>query len=145
MLRKLLAAIGNWLFLPLLLLAVFLAACSGQKQKIAKAQMGIRGIRMALIRYAMHDGVYPTTEQGLQALIEKPTLPPEPKRWDGPYLNPENLIDPWDSKYVYRSPSTEDPKQYKYDLYSYGPNRRDGGDDDISIRSVEEMIEQHGK
>ena len=104
--------------------------------------MDIRSIRMALLRYAMNDGKYPTTEQGLQALVEKTILPPEPAKWDGPYLNPEYLIDPWGNKYVYHSPSVENPTLYKFDLFSYGPNGKEGDKDDITIRDIEKIIKQ---
>ncbi len=104
--------------------------------------MDIRTIRMALIKYAIHDGNYPTTKQGLQALIVEPTLPPKPATWDGPHIDPDFLVDPWGSKYVYRSPSTEDPKLHRYDLYSYGPNSEEGDDDDISIRDIEKLMKQ---
>jgi len=117
-------------------------SCSGKKRQIIKAEMDVRSIRMALLRYAMHDGQYPTTEQGLQALVEEPILPPKPAKWEGPYLNPEYLIDPWRNKYTYRSPSTDDPVLYKFDLFSYGPNRKAGDKDDINVRDIEKMIEQ---
>ena len=123
------------------LLAV--ASCSDQKNKIVKAERDIRAIRMAVLKYAMHDGSYPTTEQGLQALIAKPTLPPRPTSWTGPYLDPKYLVDPWDNEYVYRSPSVENPDLHKYDLYSYGPDRKKSDGDDITIRDIEKLLKQH--
>ena len=130
--------------LIIVMLAVILAvaSCSGQGNKSTKAEMDIRGIRMALLAYAMHDGNYPTTEQGLQALVKEPALPPKPASWDGPYLAPEGLVDPWGSKYVYRSPSVEDPALHKYDLYSYGPDRKKSNGDDITIRDIERLLKQ---
>lgn len=119
---------------------ILLAACSGQNKDITKAEMDIRTIRMALIGYAMHDGIYPTTEQDLKSLIEKPNLPPIPTAWEGPYLEPERLVDPWGNKYIYHSPSTENPKKYKYDLYSHGPDKKVGGKDDITIRDIEKLL-----
>jgi general secretion pathway protein G len=131
------------ILIVVILVGIFgFVSCSGQKKKIAKAEMDIRNIRMALIGYAMHDGKYPTTEQGLQALIAKPTLPPEPTAWNGPYLDPDDLVDPWDNRYVYRSPSIEDPERYRYDLYSYGSDRKEGGGDDITVRDIEKLLEQ---
>ena len=118
------------------------ASCSEQKNKIIKAEMDIRNIRMALLRYAMHDGNYPTTEQGLQALIVEPTLPPKPANWTGPYLDPDYLVDPWGNEYVYRLPSVEGPELYKYDLYSYGPDRKKNNGDNITIRDIEELLKQ---
>ena len=54
----------------------------------------------------------------------------------------DDLMDPWGVKYVYRSPSVEDPERHKYDLYSYGPDRKAGGGDDIPIRDIEKLFEQ---
>jgi general secretion pathway protein G len=108
---------------------------------MTEAEMDIRNVRMALLRYAMQDGKYPTTEQGLQALLTKPTLPPEPAVWEGPYIDPEFLVDPWNNKYIYRSPSTEDPERHKYDLCSYGPDGKEGGEDDITVRDIEKKLE----
>ena len=122
------------------LLAV--ASCSQQENKIVKAEMEIRAIRMALLRYAMHDGSYPTTEQGLQALIAIPTFPPKPTSWTGPYLDPDYLVDPWDNQYIYRSPSIEDPDLHKYDLYSYGPDGKKSKGDNITIRDIEKLLKQ---
>ena len=114
---------------------VLLSACSSQKRNIEKAKLDMTGIRIALSGYAQYDGEYPTTEQGLQALVVKPTLPPVPTGWDGPYLEAgSSLLDPWGNEYIYRSPSTHDPERYKYDLYSYGPDGKES-DDDIAGQS----------
>ena len=99
------------------------------------------GIRISLARYAMHDGRHPTTEQGLRALITKPVLPPEPAKWGGPYLAPPDLLDPWGNEYIYLSPGTHDPENYPYDLYSCGPNGREGGDDDVTIWTMDERFQ----
>lgn len=86
-------------------------------------------IRLGLSNYAKYDGKYPTTEQGLKALVTKPTSAPEPADWNGPYLNAADLKDPWGNKYVYRFPSIEDPDRLRYDLFSYGPDGVKGSDD----------------
>ena len=116
-----------------LLGTALLSSCSSHKRNIDKARVDMTGIRIALAGYAQYDGRYPTTEQGLKALVTKPILPPEPQGWGGPYLKAEALIDPWGNKYIYRSPSTSDPERYKYDLYSYGPDGKES-DDDIGGR-----------
>ena len=141
MIRKQLCILFLSIFVLFLSIIFLLSACSGKKTEIAKAEMDIRAIRMALLRYAMQDGTYPTTEQGLQALVTKPTLPPEPAVWEGPYIDPEFLVDPWNNKYIYRSPSTEDPEHHKYDLFSYGPDGKKGGGDDITVRDIEKKLE----
>ena len=88
-------------------------------------------IAMALEMYYLDNGIYPTTEQGLQALIRKPDSPPLPMAWNGPYLKKNSkLKDPWGEAYVYRCPGENNPKSF--DLYSLGPDRQKGGDDDIN-------------
>ena len=69
-----------------------------------KAVSDITALEGALDMYKLHNGVYPTTEQGLQALVEKPTSAPEPRRYqDGGYIKrlPQ---DPWGRPYIYRQP-----------------------------------------
>ncbi len=85
-------------------------------------------IPLALELYELDNGSYPTTEQGLNALRVKPTTPPIPKNWNGPYLKKEP-IDPWGNKYVYVSPGTHNREDF--DLYSLGPDGAEGGNDDI--------------
>ena len=93
------------------------------------AEADIKGnVSLALKLYEVDNGRFPTTEQGLKALLEKPTSPPSPKNWKGPYLEQEPL-DPWKHPYVYQYPGTHPPRDY--DLSSLGP---DGvqSDDDIT-------------
>lgn len=101
-----------------------------KKAKPDKASIDIERIGLALDMYAADNGEYPTTEQGLQSLISKPTSQPEPMNWNGPYVKPTKFLDPWNNQYVYESPSTHEG--YDYNLYSYGPDKQEGGDDDIT-------------
>ena len=90
----------------------------------------IRNYGMALSMYELHNGFFQTTEQGLQALISPPASAPTPSNWRGPYL--EQLVlrkDPWGSDYIYKNPGVRNP--HGYDLYSPGPNKVEGDDDDI--------------
>lgn len=93
---------------------------------------------IALGRYQQSVGSFPTTKQGLQALRTQPPDLPKPKRWNGPYLNPEvslhplNLelpLDPWGHPYHYRSPGIHHPE--RFDVWSDGPDGVDGTKDDI--------------
>jgi general secretion pathway protein G len=59
-------------------------------------------LSVALENYRLDNGMYPTTEQGLQALREKPTRAPVPSNWRGPYLRKAVPLDPWKRAYVYR-------------------------------------------
>jgi general secretion pathway protein G len=99
-----------------------------RQAKPDKAKIDIKQISMGLDLYAADNGEYPTTEQGLDALIRKPTSPPEPMNWRGPYVEPTNFLDPWNKKYIYVSPSTHEG--YDFDLSSYGADGQEGGTDD---------------
>jgi general secretion pathway protein G len=68
----------------------------------AGTQLELLGV--ALDSYRLDNGFYPTTEQGLGALREKPTRAPVPANWRGPYLRKDVPLDPWGRAYVYRSP-----------------------------------------
>ena len=89
------------------------------RQKAAKAQIELFGT--ALDTFRLDIGRYPTTEEGLKALREKP---PGADNWQGPYLPKELPVDPWGRAYVYKSPG----EHSDYDLISYGLDGAEGGD-----------------
>lgn len=68
----------------------------------AKSQLG--NFKLALEMYRQDCKRYPTQEQGLEALWEKPILSPSPKGWDGPYLDKKLPLDPWENPYEYSIP-----------------------------------------
>ncbi len=113
------------------LVSVAVVRLSGQSQKakLVTTQHQIDSYKTALGVYELDNGVFPTTEQGLQALITQPsgvTLP----NWKGPYLDPPIIRpDPWGHPYVYKYPGTKIPNGY--DIFSPGPNGIEGDDDDI--------------
>ncbi len=86
----------------------------------------IQGINTQLGLYESMNGFYPTTEQGLQALVTQPNTDPKPTRWYQLYK--ELPKDPWGSDYIYRSPGLKNPNGY--DLYSAGPDRKPDTTDD---------------
>lgn len=95
------------------------------QQKAAKAQISL--FETALDTYRLDVGKFPTTEQGLSALREKPD---SADNWDGPYLPKEIPLDPWGSPYVYRYPG----EHSDYEILSYGADKQPGGDgDDMDI------------
>ncbi|MGE5842093.1 MAG: type II secretion system major pseudopilin GspG [Deltaproteobacteria bacterium] len=94
---------------------------SGAMQKTAKAQIELFGT--ALDTFRLDVGRYPTTEEGLKALREKPS---GAETWEGPYLPKEIPVDPWKKPYVYRSPG----EHGDYDLISYGLDGVEGGEGD---------------
>lgn len=99
-----------------------------RKARPEKARIDIKQIGLALDMYAADNGQYPTTEQGLPALIRKPTSPPDPPNWTRPYVEPTDFKDPWGNEYIYASPSTHEG--YDYDLSSLGADGQEGGEDD---------------
>jgi general secretion pathway protein G len=99
---------------------------SKAKQNATKAQIELLGI--ALDQYRLDNDMYPTTEQGLDALMRQPVSSPIPEFWDGPYLKKEVPLDPWGRDYYYESPGTYDTKGY--DIFSLGRDGLEGGDDE---------------
>jgi general secretion pathway protein G len=95
------------------------------KQTAVRADVQAIGTQLQL--YESMNGFYPTTEQGLQALVTQPTTDPSPTRWY--QLFKQVPKDPWGSEYIYRCPGQRHPESY--DLYSAGPDRKaDTTDDD---------------
>jgi general secretion pathway protein G len=97
-----------------------------EEARRVKAKMDIEAIVSALKLYKIDCGSYPTTDQGLVALIKKPDTPPVPTKWrDGGYLEGTDVPkDPWGNPYYYSSP-TEDGKDYE--VISYGADGQPGG------------------
>ena len=97
-----------------------------RQAKPQKAAIDLKQIGLALDMYAADNGMYPTTEQGLDALIRKPTSQPEPMNWLEAYVEPTKFLDPWGAQYIYESPSQHEG--YDYDLYSNGLDGQEGGE-----------------
>lgn len=88
------------------------------------ARQSIERIASVLDLYKLDIGTYPTTEQGLQALVENPG---EVANWNGPYLKGTQApLDPWNHAYQYRNPSSR--TGHEYDLCSLGPSGAASGD-----------------
>lgn len=96
-----------------------------EKAKIKAARAQIELLGAALDTFRLDVGRYPTSQEGLNALRERP---PGLERWDGPYLRKEIPPDPWGNPYVYRSPGEKEP----YELFSYGADGVSGGSGDNS-------------
>jgi len=111
------------------ILATFLVPKIMQKPdeaRIVKAKSDIKAIELALKMYKLDNGTYPTTEQGLKALIKKPELPPIPANWkQGGYLDATDVPkDPWGNAYIYRSPGDNGRD---YEIISLGADGKEGG------------------
>jgi len=100
-----------------------------EQAKITVADADINSnIGLALKLYKLDNGRYPTTGQGLKALLSKPSSSPTPNNWNGPYLETKPL-DPWKVEYAYKSPGANNTSSY--DLYSFGPDGIENNEDDI--------------
>lgn len=87
------------------------------------AKQSIKTIENALELYKLDNGFYPSTEQGIAALITKPTTDPAPTNWSGPYLQGKLPKDPWGNAFHYENPG----KHGDIDIFSYGANNQAGG------------------
>jgi general secretion pathway protein G len=97
------------------------------RAKTAAAASDIANLGVALGAFEVDCGRYPTSEEGLRALIDRPA---DAKGWAGPYLKKGAAKDPWGNPYVYRCPGRHNPQGY--DLHSSGPDGRDATEDDIN-------------
>ncbi len=97
-----------------------------EQARITAAHTDIANLEVALDAYEVDNGSYPSTSEGLKALIENPS---DSKNWKGPYLKRGVPNDPWDNQYVYTQPGKHNT--YGYDLLSFGSDKKEGGDDDI--------------
>ena len=98
-----------------------------EKAKFEATKVQIRSIEGALDAYKLDNSFYPTTDQGLDALIKKPESGRIPNQWrEGGYLKPARIPkDPWGKDYVYLSPGSEGRE---YDIVSYGADGEPGGE-----------------
>jgi general secretion pathway protein G len=135
--------VSGFTLIELLLVLVILATLAAvvtpkftkrsAQARITAAKTQISQFEVALDAFEIDVGRYPTTPEGLRALVEKPTT--DADGWLQPYIKRDVPKDPWGNEYVYRYPG-----QYNedgYDLYSLGPDRKLGGDDDITNWSQE--------
>jgi general secretion pathway protein G len=91
------------------------------KSEIKATRAQIDGLGKALDQFRLDTGHYPTTEQGLGSLVERP---PNETKWAGPYLTKAVPLDPWGSAYVFTMPG----EHGEYDLLSHGKDGRPGGE-----------------
>lgn len=106
--------------------------------RVSKAINDMQAIETALKMYKLDTGVYPTTEQGLKALIEKPESEPVPNGYKpGGYLDTSSVPkDPWNNNYIYRSPGEADDRDYE--IISLGADGKEGGTNyNADIKSYE--------
>ncbi|MDF1642722.1 MAG: type II secretion system major pseudopilin GspG [Pseudomonadales bacterium] len=93
--------------------------------RITKARLDIQALESVLNQYRLDNFVYPSTEQGLEALVEKPSGDPEPANWNKSGYIKSLPKDPWNRPYLYLSPG----EKGEFDLYSLGADGQSGGED----------------
>lgn len=95
-----------------------------EEAKRTKTMVQIKNLQSSIDLYRLDSGSYPTTDQGLQALVEKPAIGEIPKKWkEGGYID-KIPKDAWGNNYVYISPGVHG----EYDIYSYGADGEEGGE-----------------
>jgi len=132
---------GGFTLIEMLLVVIILSVLAAmlmprftgrsEEAKRAAAAADVQAnIASALDLYELDNGDYPTTAQGLQALIAMPVGEAAPRAWKGPYLKrKKGLKDPWGRPYVFRFPGHKNPDDY--DLFSVGPDGTEGNEDDV--------------
>jgi len=120
------------LLLVLVILAVLAAVIvpkftkRSEQARVTAARADVANLEVALDAFEIDTGRYPTTEEGLGALLEQPA---DVREWHGPYIKRGMPKDPWGNAYVYRCPGQHNTTSY--DLHSFGPDSKEGGDDEI--------------
>ncbi len=139
-LRSSFGARSAFTILELLLVLVILAVLAGivgsrfvgqsQSAKVKAARTQLENFTLALNRFEIDLGRYPTSSEGLRVLVERPGGQ-NSKAWQGPYLDGDAVPkDQWENAWNYRQPGQHRPEGF--DLWSNGPDGREGGDDDIA-------------
>ena len=106
--------------------------------RVAAAKAQIEAFRTSLDLYRMDQGQFPSQEQGLKALCQKPTVSPIPQKYpDEPYLGRAKVpFDPWGHEYIYLVPGS---KGEKYEIISYGSDGEQGGKGDAADISSSDL------
>lgn len=110
----------------------------GDTAKEEAARANVSAFKTALYSYHLQCGDYPTQDQGLKALWEKPTAEPVPARWRAMFSE-EQGNDPWNHPYQYRIPGKHNPDSF--DVFSFGP---DGVEDEKSIGNWKDTSSTNG-
>jgi general secretion pathway protein G len=112
-----------------ILAAIVVPKFSGRTEQAREtaAQSQIATFNTALDAFEVDNGYYPKGKNGLLDLVQQPR---DAQNWRGPYLKGDVPLDPWQHPYVYECPGKHNPSSY--DLYSVGPDAREGTDDDVT-------------
>jgi general secretion pathway protein G len=111
------------------------------ESRIQKARADFKGLQTALKLYKIDNFIYPTGEQGLEALATKPSLAPVPRNWKSSGYVEQLQMDPWGRPYLYMSPAESGRE---YDIYTLGADGVTGGEGpaaDLSVWTQAEKTE----
>jgi len=143
-LRLLFGSVSGFTLIELMVVIIILGILAGlivprimedpEKAKVVKAKLQIESFSSALKRYKLDNGDYPSTDQGLQALVEKPSVGKIPNRYPEKGYLPKVPKDPWGNDYVYFCPG----EHGDFDVISYAADGKEGGEGkDADIQSWE--------
>lgn len=100
----------------------------GSVGNVKRVEGDFQGLESALMGYKTLAGHFPSQQQGLKALVEKPTQEPRPRRWK--QLQSKLQLDPWGNEYIYKYPGSKDPS--RPEIISKGDDGVEGTEDDMS-------------
>jgi general secretion pathway protein G len=108
--------------------AIFAMRGIGDAAKLKQVESDFKSLQSALAMYKLNAGGYPTSQQGLKALVDKPSSTPVPRRWV--QVMSKIPLDPWDSPYIYKFPGKK--RANEYEITSKGPDGMENTGDDLS-------------
>jgi general secretion pathway protein G len=108
--------------------AIFAMRGIGDAAKLRQVESDFKSFQSALAMYKLNAGTFPTTQQGLKAMVEKPSSTPVPRRWV--QVMSKIPLDPWDSPYGYRFPGKK--RANEFEIFSKGPDGMENTADDLS-------------
>ncbi|MEO5912636.1 MAG: type II secretion system major pseudopilin GspG [Luteolibacter sp.] len=100
----------------------------GNSAKLSQVESDFKSFESALAMYKLNGGTFPVSQQGLKALVEKPSSTPVPRRWV--QIMPKIPLDPWGVPYGYRFPGKKIASEFE--IYSSGPDGQENTPDDLS-------------
>ncbi len=112
--------------------AIFAMKGIGDAAKVSQVEADFKSFESALAMYRINAGTYPTTQQGLRALVERPSSSPQPRRW----VQVMSTIptDPWGAEYRYQFPGSK--RANEFEIISNGPDGQPNTSDDLSSQDL---------
>lgn len=108
--------------------AIFSMKKIGNAAKLSQVESDFKSFESGLAMYKLNGGMFPVTQQGLKALVEKPTSTPVPRRWS--QVMDKVPLDPWGVPYGYRFPGKK--RANEFEIFTFGPDGLENTADDLS-------------